>query len=56
MISSEAEGIMEIAFNIRDLNEQMKRVADVLELMYDAEYILKTDVGSGLVRVEVEKK
>lgn len=42
MISSEAEGIMEIAFNIRALNTQMKRVADVLELMYDAEYILKT--------------
>ena len=41
MISSEVEMLQEIAFNIRTLNTQMKKIADVLELMYDAEYILK---------------
>jgi hypothetical protein len=42
MISSEVEMLQDIAFGIRDLNKQMGRVADALELMYNAEYILKT--------------
>lgn len=54
MISSEVELLQDIAFGIRALDKQMERIADALELMYNAQYILKTAPSQGVVEEDKE--